>query len=87
MTHESLLNELWQATLKHLGGAAAIEASAREARAFLRPRAVKSATDLLRLILAYCVGGMGLPTVYQAHFWLSKPGSNSVRFLSMAQTT
>ena len=60
MTHESLLNELWQATLKQLGGAAAIEASAREARAFLRPRAVKSATDLLRLILAYCVGGMGL---------------------------
>ena len=43
-----------------LGGAAAIEASAREARAFLRPRAVKSATDLLRLILAYCLGGMGL---------------------------
>jgi hypothetical protein len=60
MTHESLLNELWQATLKQLGGAAAMEASAREARAFLRPRAVKSATDLLRLILAYCVGGMGL---------------------------
>ncbi len=29
-------------------------------RAFLRPRAVKSATDLLRLILAYCLGGMGL---------------------------
>ena len=53
MTHESLLNELWQATLKQLGGAAAIEASAHKARAFLRPRAVKSATDLLRLILAY----------------------------------
>ena len=34
MIHESLLNELWQATLKQLGGAAAIEASAREARAF-----------------------------------------------------
>jgi Transposase DDE domain len=60
MTHESLLNELWQATLTQLGGTAAIEASAREARAFLRPRAVKSATDLLRLILAYCLGGMGL---------------------------
>ena len=29
----------------------------------------------------------GLPTVYQAHFWLSKQGSNSVRFLSMAQAT
>jgi hypothetical protein len=32
-------------------------------------------------------GGFGLPTVYQAHFWLSKQGSNSVRLLSMAQTT
>jgi len=30
---------------------------------------------------------IGLPTVYQAHFWLSKPGSNIVRFLSMAQAT
>ena len=59
MTYELLLNELWQATLRQLGGAAAIEASACETRAFLRPRAVKSATDLLRLILAYCLGGMG----------------------------
>ena len=60
MTHESLLNELWQTMLSRLGGVAAIEASAREMRAFLRPRAVKSAADLLRLILAYCLGGMGL---------------------------
>ncbi len=60
MTHESLLNELWQTTVSRLGGAATIDASAREMRAFLRPRAVKSATDLLRLILAYCLGGMGL---------------------------
>ena len=29
----------------------------------------------------------GLPTVYQAHFWLSKLGSNSVPFLSMVQAT
>jgi hypothetical protein len=60
MSHESLLNELWQTTLTRLGGAAAIEMSAREKRAFLRPRAVKSAVDLLRLIMAYCLGGMGL---------------------------
>ena len=60
MTHESLLNELWQTTLARLGGVAAIEGSARETRAFLRPRAVSSAVDLLRLILAYCLGGMGL---------------------------
>ena len=60
MSHESLLNELWQTTLTRLGGAAAIEMSAREKRAFLRPREVKSAVDLLRLIMAYCLGGMGL---------------------------
>ena len=60
MTHESLLNELWRQTLNRLGGAAAIEASARVTRAFLRPRAVKPASGLLRLVLAYCLGGMGL---------------------------
>ena len=60
MTHESLLNELWRTSLTRLGGKAAIEASARETRAFLRGRAVTSATGLLRLILAYCLGGMGL---------------------------
>jgi hypothetical protein len=60
MTHESLLNELWERALAQLGGTAAIEASARELRAFLRGRAVTCATDLLRLILAYCLGGMGL---------------------------
>ena len=60
MTHELLLNELWQATLTRLGGTTAIEASAREKGAFLRSRGVVCATDLLRLVLAYCLGGMGL---------------------------
>ena len=60
MTHESLLNELWQSTLARLGGTASIEASAREMGAFQRIRAVTCAADLLRLILAYCLGGMGL---------------------------
>ena len=60
MTHETLLNELWQMALTRLGGASAIEASARELGAFLRVRAVQSGADLLRLILAYCLGGMGL---------------------------
>jgi hypothetical protein len=60
MTHESLLNELWQTVLTRLGGAAAIESSGREMGAFQRARAVNCATDLLRLMLAYCLGGMGL---------------------------
>lgn len=62
MTHDTLLNELWATTLTRLGGAASIAAAARETRAFLRPREIKSATDLLRIILAYCLGGMGLRT-------------------------
>ncbi|HWJ18281.1 MAG TPA: hypothetical protein VNR65_06095 [Geobacterales bacterium] len=60
MTHESLLNDLWQSALARFGGAPAVEASAREKGAFLRARGVASAADLLRLILAYCLGGMGL---------------------------
>src|SRR3974390_2839352 len=60
MSQESLLNELWQSALTRLGGAAAIEASAREMEAFLRAREVSCATDLLRLILTYCLSGMGL---------------------------
>ena len=60
MTHERLLNELWTTTLTRLGGEAAVAASALETRAFVRPRQIKSAADLLRIILAYCLGGMGL---------------------------
>ena len=60
MTHESLLNELWDTALTRLGGAERIDATARATRAFLRPREVKSACDLLRLVLAYCLGGLGL---------------------------
>lgn len=60
MTHDTLLNELWSETLSRLGGAERITALARQTRAFLRPREIKSATDLLRIVLAYCLGGMGL---------------------------
>ncbi|ESX05092.1 hypothetical protein X768_28715, partial [Mesorhizobium sp. LSJC265A00] len=34
--------------------------SARETKAFLRPRGVRSASDLLRLTLAYCLGKVGM---------------------------
>jgi len=54
------LNEHWQSTLSRFGGEAAIEASARKFRAFLRARGVSCATGLLRLSLAYCLGSMGL---------------------------
>jgi hypothetical protein len=60
MTHESLLNQDWQDVVRKLGGAAAIEATARETKAFLRARVLASAVDLLRVILAYCLGDRGL---------------------------
>jgi hypothetical protein len=60
MTHESLLNRDWDQVVRWLGGASALERSARETRAFLQAREIKSAIDLLRLILAYCLGERGL---------------------------
>ena len=71
MGYELLLNELWQSSLARLGGEAAIETYARELGAFQRARAVGCATDLLRLILAYCLGGMGLRTTSA---WASSVG-------------
>jgi len=60
MTHESLVNGDWQNVVRWLGGAEAIEASARETKAFLRARVFGSAVDLLRMTLAYCLGERGL---------------------------
>jgi hypothetical protein len=50
----------WERTVDHLGGAERIERLAREMGVFQRARAVKCATDLLRLTLAYCLGKDGL---------------------------
>jgi Transposase DDE domain len=60
MAHESLSNDDWRTVLERLGGAAKLEASARECKAFVRPREIKSAVDLLRMVLAYCLGHAGL---------------------------
>ena len=60
MTHESLLNRDWQDTVDRLGGAERIEASAKETKAFLRAREIANAVDLLRMVLAYCLGDRGL---------------------------
>src|SRR5208282_4047072 len=51
MTHESLLNRDWEFLVKKLGGAAFLERSARESGAFLQARGIKSAVDLLRVLL------------------------------------
>src|ERR1700684_2673991 len=52
--------ETFAALLDRLGGAEAIEALARRHSAFHRARHIKSAADLLRLILAYAPGGRSL---------------------------
>jgi len=43
-----------------LGGAAMLDEGARATKAFLRPREIENAVDLLRMILAYCLGERGL---------------------------
>jgi len=60
MIHESLVNRDWKHIINRLGGAASLESSAREAKAFVRARAIGNAIDLLRMILAYCLGERGL---------------------------
>jgi len=60
MTHESIYEVDWRAAVERLGGAEALEESARRTRALVRARQIKSALDLLRLLLAYCLGDRGL---------------------------
>jgi hypothetical protein len=60
MTGEAFVDRDWHEIVKRLGGEAALEASARETKAFLRARVVGNANDLLRLILAYCLSERGL---------------------------
>src|SRR5262245_55900514 len=60
MTRASRLNEAWLSVVARRGGAQALAVSAQATKAFLRPREIRSAIDLLRLILAYCLGESGL---------------------------
>ena len=60
MTRESLWTQDWDGIVARLGGPAALGRSAHETKAFLRARAIATAVDLLRLILAYCLGERGL---------------------------
>jgi hypothetical protein len=60
MRYDRLLNEDWEGLVDRLGGAEALTVSARQTKAFVRPRQVRSAVELLRLVLAYCLGKHGL---------------------------
>lgn len=57
---DSLLNSEWDATVEALGGATHLACSARDTKAFLRGRAIRDVTVLLRMVLAYCLGEHGL---------------------------
>src|SRR4029450_1717314 len=46
--------------IERMGGAMALASSARKYKAFIRPRGVKSAVDLLRLAFMYGPGGYAL---------------------------
>lgn len=60
MTPESLVNRDWQAVVQRLGGPTELAASAKATKAFVRARGIASAADLLRMVLAYCLGDRGL---------------------------
>jgi hypothetical protein len=60
MTHAALLNRDWARVVEKLGGVDVVETSARETKALRRARVIGSAVDLLRLVLAYCLGEQGL---------------------------
>lgn len=63
MEHAQLDRNEWSQMLLRLGGEEALASSAREHRAFIRARGVKSAVDLLRLALLYGPGGHSLRSV------------------------
>ena len=60
MTSETLTNDAWSATVERLGGRDRLEKEGRETGAFRRAREVECAVDGLRLVLAYCLGALGL---------------------------
>lgn len=63
MEHAQLDSKEWSRIVARLGGDEALASSAREHRAFIRPRGVKSAVDVLRLALLYGPGGHSLRSV------------------------
>ena len=60
MNSDSLLSQDWLRIVFRLGGAASLASTSRLCKAFLRPRGIRNAVDLLRIMLAYCLGERGL---------------------------
>ena len=60
MKHESLTTDAWESTVEQLGGRDRLETEGRETGAFQRAREITCAVDCLQLVLAYCLGALGL---------------------------
>jgi hypothetical protein len=60
MTRKTLTSEAWPATVERLGGRQLLEQEGRKTGAFRRARELECAVDCLRLVLAYCLGALGL---------------------------
>jgi hypothetical protein len=82
MIQASLSERDWRGIVDRLGGAAAIESSARHAGAFVRARVIGNAVDLLRLVLAYCLGPGGLRSTTA---WASAIGLVDVSNVALLQ--
>jgi len=61
----------WLDMIERLCGAASLRDSAREHGAFIRPRGVRDATDVLRLCLMYGPGGMSLRVLAAAEMGMA----------------
>jgi hypothetical protein len=60
MADGKLTTSDWDDTVGRLGGARVLEREARATGAFRRPREIACGVDLLRLVLTYCLGLIGL---------------------------
>ena len=82
MTRDSLSNRDWLSVVARLGGAMQLAATAGESKAFLRARVIANPTDLLRLILADCLGERGLRATAA---WASAAGLADISNVALLQ--
>jgi IS4 transposase len=76
----------WQQLVERLGGSEALARSARAHKAFLRPRGVKKAEDVLRLALMYGPGGGSLRSLAAAAAQLGLADMSDVAVMERIRT-
>ena len=80
MMRTELADRDWDEIVARLGGAEALDRTARQTKAFLRGRVIGSAVDLLRLILSYCLGSGGLRSTAA---WAASRGLADVSWVAL----